>query len=170
MPNIEIKAKYRDLEKAKQIARNLDAKHVGVDHQVDTYFRTPTGRLKLRESTLSGAQLVPYMRPDQAGPKKSDYLVIPVSDPENCKKLFDQILGIEAVVDKTRDIFLIDNVRVHLDIVKNLGIFFEFEAVYNNAALEKQEYAKVEKLMGLFNIPSEDLLTGSYREMVLNRS
>lgn len=53
-------------------------------------------------------------------------------------KLFDQILGIEAV--------------------------------YNNAALEKQEYAKVEKLMGLFNIPSEDLLTGSYREMVLNRS
>ncbi|EKD52282.1 MAG: adenylate cyclase [uncultured bacterium] len=166
MPNIEIKAAYPDHDRAKKILMSLNAKHVGTDHQIDTYFFSPQGRLKLRESSLSGAQLIPYMRPDQQGPKKSDYLVIPIVDPEACKRLFTQILGQDVVVDKIRDIYLIDNVRVHLDQVKGLGLFFEFEAVYQNAHDEPTEYHKVRELIAIFGIREQNLINGSYRELV----
>ena len=171
MPNIEIKAKYDRLELAQNIALELKAEFVGQDHQIDTYFQTSTGRLKLRESSLSGAQLVPYLRPDQSGPKRSDYLVVPIADAVEFKRLFSAILGVDVVVDKIRDIYLIDNVRVHLDQVKDVGNFFEFEAVYQDTseASEKSEYAKVEKLMKAFRIKDSDLIQGSYREIVKSK-
>ena len=70
VPNIEIKAVYKDLEKGRDIARGLCAHSIGIDHQTDTYFKTPQGRMKLRESSLSGAYLIPYLRPDQKEAKK----------------------------------------------------------------------------------------------------
>ncbi len=166
MPNIEIKAKYEDFEFAHSVLARLDAKPVGTDHQIDTYFKTPHGRLKLRESSLSGAQLIPYLRPDQAGPKRSDYLVIPIASPEECKRLFSELLGIDCIVDKVRKIFMIGNVRVHLDRVNNLGTFLEFEAVYTDPALEPAEHDKIRRLMAEFRIPQESLLKNSYRELV----
>lgn len=168
MPNIEIKARYEGLETARSIAGKLRAKHVGEDHQVDTYFKSLDGRLKLRESRLSGAQLIPYVRPNQSGPKRSEYLVIEIKSPVECKRLLTEILGIDVVVDKIRDIFLIDNVRVHLDTVKGLGSFFEFEAVYegSDVSVERAEYEKVEALMKEFQIKPTDLIHGSYRELV----
>jgi adenylate cyclase class 2 len=168
VPNIEIKSKYPNAEKAKSIARELGAQYAGVDRQVDTYFKTKSGRLKLRESSLSGAQLVPYIRPDELGPKKSEYLVIPVENAELCKNLFSQILGTEVVVEKSREIFLVGNVRVHIDEVQGLGSFFEFEAVYSDSKDEAQERNKVEKLIKHFEIAEDDLLTLSYRELKLN--
>lgn len=166
MPNIEIKARYPNQEKARKIANELKTEYVGIDHQVDTYFKTPKGRLKLRESSLSGAQLVPYIRPDQAGPKKSDYAVVPIQDPTLIKRLFSEIFGVEVVVDKQREIFLIDNVRVHIDNVTGLGNYFEFEAVYNTADNEKAEYDKVSELMKKFEISEEALEHGSYKELL----
>jgi adenylate cyclase, class 2 len=165
MPNIEIKAKYPDHNKAKEILIKLNATFVGTDHQIDTYFKTEKGRLKIRESSLSGTQLIPYMRPDQQGPKKSNYAVIPLQNTENCKQLFTNLLGQDVVVDKIRDIYLIDNVRVHLDKVKDLGSFFEFEAVYQESKNEENEYRKVQELLATFDIKQEDLITGSYKEM-----
>ncbi len=167
MPNIEIKARCLDSAAAKQIAARLKAKHVGTDHQTDTYFKTHAGRLKLRESSLSEAQLIPYIRPSQAGPKKSEYTLLSVPNPELCKTLLDEILGIETVVDKIREIYLIGNVRVHIDCVHELGNFIEFEAVYTDAQDETSERAKIDALMKEFNITSADLLTGSYRELNL---
>ncbi|PWU20609.1 MAG: hypothetical protein C5B49_04030 [Bdellovibrio sp.] len=173
MQNIEIKARYDDLTLARNIARKLNARFVGEDHQVDTYFKTPKGRLKLRESTLCGAELIPYLRPDQAGPKKSHYAVIKIPDPTLIKGLFSELLGVEAVVEKTREIFILDNVRIHLDVVKGLGNFFEFEAVCGTSAEAAtgntghlKDIEKVNWLLEMFQIPQSALLEGSYRELV----
>ncbi len=51
--NFEIKARCDDLAALRERARALATGYVGVDDQVDTYFRTRRGRLKLRESSLS---------------------------------------------------------------------------------------------------------------------
>ena len=59
--NIEIKARVAELGPIRARAEALATTWVGVDRQVDTYFRTQRGRLKLRESSLSGGQLVPYL-------------------------------------------------------------------------------------------------------------
>lgn len=168
MPNIEIKASYTDFLKARQICEKLNAVYVGIDLQIDTYFKVPEGRFKLRESSLSGAQLIPYIRPNFLGPKKSEYETIPVDNPLHVKKLLNQMLGLDIVVQKKREIYLIDNVRVHLDQVEGLGTFFEFEAVYHADTEEERqiEQAKVERLMQVFEIDSECLQTESYLQLL----
>jgi predicted adenylyl cyclase CyaB len=164
LPNIEIKAAYSDLRRARAIAERIGARFVGRDHQVDTYFAVPRGRLKLRESSLSGAMLIPYLRADVRGPKKSEYSLLPVNDAARVKGLFDALLGVEAVVVKDRDIYLVDNVRVHLDEVKGQGSFFELEAVYADGADVEREEEKVRALLIEFEVKDRDLVEGSYRE------
>jgi predicted adenylyl cyclase CyaB len=138
-----------------------------VDHQVDTYFVTARGRFKLRESSLSGPQLVPYLRPDQHGPKRCDYRVVPVDDPAGLKKLFTEILGVHRVVDKQREIFLFENVRIHLDRVEGLGSFLELEAVFDGSpAAEAEQQKKVDWLMKELRIGRADLLATSYEALV----
>jgi adenylate cyclase, class 2 len=172
MPNIEIKARYPDLSKARRIAKGFRARFKARDRQVDTYFKTRTGRLKLRESGLGYAELIPYQRPDQKGPKTCHYAVIPVKNPEKTKALFQSLLGIDVVVEKKREIYLAQNVRIHLDQVKGLGNFLEFEAVFKNDSLRnrKAERTKVEKLLRAFEVSPGSLLKNSYREMVKRKN
>ena len=165
MPNIEIKAHCPDLANATEIAKHVATKHLGMDHQIDTYFRTPNGRLKLRESSLSGAMLIPYIRSNISGPKKSDYALLRTDDPALSKRLLSEILGIETIVEKHRDIYLAGNVRIHLDNVKGLGTFMEFEAVYQNMDDESTEHKKVHELIKTFGLQEADLIQGSYREL-----
>jgi len=168
MPNIEIKAAYPELAKARAICEKLNATFVGIDHQTDTYFKVPNGRLKLRESSLSGAYLIPYLRPNESGPKKSEYARLTVEEVEKTKALFTQILGLDLVVKKSREIYLIGNVRVHLDEVEGAGSFFEFEAVYSEDSAEQRavEERKVNELLKTFAISPEALQTSSYQQLV----
>ncbi len=168
MPNIEIKARYPDLAKAKRIALKAKANFVGLDHQVDTFFKVPKGRLKLRESSLKGAQLIPYVRPNVRGPKTSQYVVLPVADPAKTKFLLKGLLGVEGAVEKKRELFMIGNVRVHLDRVKGLGNFLEFEAVMSqdSAKIRKRETLKVKKLLRTFEVDPKDLLEKAYHDLL----
>ncbi|MDZ4129856.1 MAG: class IV adenylate cyclase, partial [Hydrogenophaga sp.] len=169
--NIEIKAAYRteNFDLAHEKARILGAAYVGCDHQIDTYFNTQEGRFKLRESSISGAYLIPYVRPNTAEAKKSSYVLIPVAagDVIKTKELFAALLGIETIVEKMREIYVYQNVRIHMDDVVGLGTFFELEAVYQQDTAEQRthEEEKVTFLLHEFGVAQNDLLQGSYREM-----
>jgi predicted adenylyl cyclase CyaB len=168
--NIEIKARCRDLAAAREAARRLATRRVGIDRQVDTYFRTRTGRFKLRESSLSGGQLVPYLRADTSGPKRADYRVIPVDDAPGLLRLLCEILGVHRVVKKVREIFLVDNVRIHLDRVDGLGEFVELEAVFDgSASAEVAQVRAVERLMTELGVRAEDLIATSYEALLAAR-
>jgi len=72
------------------------------------------------------------------------------------------------VVDKSREIYFIDNVKFHIDIVKNLGTFIEIEAIdetgsRDNATLLKQ----CEQYMELFAVAESDLVKVSYSDLLL---
>ena len=165
--NLEIKARCADLDAARERARAVATRRLGVDRQTDTYFVTRQGRLKLRESSLSGGQLVPYLRPDQRGPKCSHFRVIPVEEPESVKELLTRILGVHRVVRKVREIWLHENVRIHLDEVEGLGSFVELEAVYDGATESlPAEQQKVRFLMERLGIREEDLVDVSYEGLV----
>ena len=165
--NVEIKARVADLPAVRARAARLATQRVGVDRQVDTYFRTAAGRLKLRESSLSGGQLVPYLRPDEPGPKRSDYAVVPVAEPGRVRELLARLLGVHRVVRKTREIFLVGNVRVHLDEVEGLGSFVELEAVFDGSpGVEAVERAKVARLLRELGVRDEDLVAGSYETLL----
>jgi len=165
--NLEIKARCHDLAAARGAAQRVATQRVGLDRQVDTYFCTRAGRLKLRESSLEGGQLVPYLRPDARGPKRADYQVIPVSDAAGLKALLTEMLGVHRVVRKEREIFLRENVRIHLDRVEGLGEFVELEAVFDGSpAAEAEQRSKVDHLMKELGLAADDLLATSYEGML----
>jgi predicted adenylyl cyclase CyaB len=166
--NIEIKARYADLKKGRKTAERLGARLAGIDRQTDTYFRVPTGRLKVRESSLKGGELIPYLRPEEGGPKACDYAVIPLENPVKTVELLGAILGVSVVVKKVRAIYLLENVRIHLDDVEGLGRFLEFEAVCASGGEdeERRNRERVSALLWEFGIEDSDLVEGSYHELV----
>jgi len=168
--NLEIKAFCPDLEKTEEIAKEITTEFLGLDDQTDTYFSTNHGRLKLRESSLSGSYLIPYLRADQTEAKLSQYAKIDVKDSQNIKYLFEKLLGIHCIVKKERLIYLYKNVRIHLDKVHNLGTFIELEAVFDeNNSDEKLEQEKIDYLMRKFNVGKEQLIDVSYENLLNNK-
>lgn len=165
--NLELKARCADLAAARERAKAVATAWLGVDEQVDTYFRTSQGRLKLRESSLSGGQLVPYIRADAAAARRSDYVVIPVPEPARTRELLVSLLGVHRVVRKTREIALFENVRIHLDRVQGLGEFVELEAVWDGSpAGEAEQARKVAFLREALGIADADLVAGSYESLL----
>ncbi|MGE3805010.1 MAG: adenylate cyclase, partial [Gemmataceae bacterium] len=59
--NLEVKARCGDLARARQVVQELCGPP-RVEHQVDTYFQVPRGRLKLREIDGQEAALIAYER------------------------------------------------------------------------------------------------------------
>jgi predicted adenylyl cyclase CyaB len=165
--NLELKARCADLDAARERAREIATAWIGVDEQVDTYFITRVGRLKLRESSRSGAQLIPYSRADEPGAKRSDYQVIAVEDGPGLVRQLAAMLGVRRVVRKRREIALYENVRIHLDRVDGLGTFIEFEAVWDGAesglAEQQQRLAFLRARLG---VRDQDLIAGSYETLL----
>jgi adenylate cyclase, class 2 len=165
--NIEIKARCPNPETIEAILKAHNARFAGLDHQIDTYFNTPNGRLKLREGNIENA-LIFYNRPNQAGPKQSDIILYKTQPQASLKAILVQSNGILAVVDKKRQIFFIENVKFHLDIVEGLGSFVEIEAIDENGDIGYEVLlTQCSFYMHLFNIQKEDLMTDSYSDMVL---
>jgi len=164
MRNIELKARLRDRRAALAACEALGARPMGDIHQVDTYFQVRHGRLKLREAMPGHAELVHYHRADTAGPKGCDYTLERVE--ASIKTTLTAALGVVAVVDKVRTLYLWENVRIHLDAVAGLGDFIEFEAVLDAAHGEEDGFAKLELLIARFGILPEEHLGQSYLELV----
>ena len=165
--NIEIKARCSERAAVQKKVREIASEYRGTDFQQDTYYRVTNGRLKLRESKLDGNYLIPYMRADQTGPRKSFYATIKIHNVDEVKHLLKNMLGIHAVISKKRDIYFYDNVRIHLDTVDRLGEFIELEAVMEPPFLEpKVERKKIKYLMDILQIKEEDLIAESYEALI----
>jgi predicted adenylyl cyclase CyaB len=171
--NIEIKARVADLEHARATAERLATARLGIERQRDTYFGCSSGRLKLREIEGRALQLIAYMRPDRPESKASDYRLVDMGGCESAnalRELLDASLGTTVVIEKSRQIYLYDNVRIHLDQVAALGSFIEFEAVVDAATDDKSEHQQVAWLIEQFQIRAADLISGSYSDMLLERA
>ncbi|MCH8047564.1 MAG: class IV adenylate cyclase [Planctomycetes bacterium] len=164
--NIELKARLCSLEQARIVAERLATERIGSFSQTDTYFLCATGRLKLREMDGRGAELIAYSRPDQPGPKASDYHLVQIAQPQALKRALSAALGVRAVVRKRREVFLHHNVRIHLDQVERLGSFLEFEAVLDVADSDASGQHQVEKLLQAFSIVASDLIDKSYVDLI----
>ncbi len=126
----------------------------------------PSGRLKLREESEAKPQLISYLRADESGQRESRYRILEVEQAEEMVSALSDNLGIKAVVEKERRLFLYEGVRIHLDQVKALGSFIEFEAVAPTDSDLSVEQQKVEALRGEFGIDRRDLVAGSYCDLV----
>lgn len=166
--NIEIKAYCPRPEDIHLLLKNLKARFVGIDHQIDTYFKVSSGRLKLREGKIEN-HLIHYERSNQAGPKKSEVLLFKSDPGSSLKDILIKAVGTLVIVDKKRSIYFIDNVKFHLDEVQGLGSFVEIEAIDTEGTFSESELTKqCEHYIDMFKIPEKDLIQISYSDMLLN--
>jgi len=164
---IEIKAKCKNPDYIRNSLLALNPETIGIDHQIDTYFVVPEGRLKLRRGNIENT-LIQYMRPDQSGPKLSQVNLYKPRDTEALFRVLSAALPVLVEVDKKREIYFIDNVKFHIDTVVGLGGFIEIEAIDNNgdigiAKLKEQ----CDHFLNIFGVHTEDLMTNSYSDMIL---
>lgn len=167
--NIEIKAICRHPEKVREFLQRAGAAFVGLDEQVDVYFRVPHGRLKLRQGRIENA-LIFYERQDQPGPKQSQVSLYPVSEGPLLREVLEKALGVWVVVQKKREIYFLKNIKFHLDQVEGLGGFVEIEVMDAEgtgdcATLQGQ----CEEFMQRLGVKQEDLLKHSYSDLILKR-
>jgi predicted adenylyl cyclase CyaB len=167
--NVEIKAYARNFEEIRLRTEALSDTQVEVIPQEDIFFNTEKGRLKLRILSIDLAQLIYYTRPDQEGPKRSEYHIYETPDPENLKRVLELAYGIRGRVKKTRYLYLVGQTRVHLDEVEGLGQFMELEVVMAPGQSEIQGQAIAEELMSRLGVERADLLEGAYMDLLEKR-
>ncbi len=192
---IEINAKCPAPARVRKILKFHRADFKGLDHQLDTYFRVPSGRpqyqsieaklrlglpklplsnrkikfgrLKLREGNIENA-LIYYKRVNRKSSKRCDSTLYPCSKTAGLKKVLAEALSVLVTVDKKREIYFIDNVKFHIDKVKSLGDFVEIEV------FGKKSLAGMKKLMAqsafyqkLLGIQKKDLVADSYSDQLI---
>lgn len=167
--SIEIKARCQDPARVRRILEFCRADYKGLDHQVDTYFRVPSGRLKLREGNIENA-LIYYKRVNQKNSKRCDAVLYECRDTKVMKKLLEMACGVLVIVDKRREIYFLKNVKFHIDRVKKLGNFVEIEAQDKTGKLGIAKVRKqCEFFRKLLSIKPSDLLADSYSDQLVRQ-
>jgi adenylate cyclase class 2 len=165
---VELKARVGNHDFLRKKLSALGAEHTGTFQQLDLYFKVPEGRLKLR--TVKGdnkAELIYYERENIAGPKSDDAFILRVQEPEDLKKMLKKILAPLKVIEKVREIYQHQGTQIHLDTVKKLGKFVEFERqTSDESGMIEKDRLVLEKLMETLEINPSNLETLSYSDLV----
>ncbi len=162
--NLELKAPLASRTEGAAIARSLGATYQGRFHQTDTYFKVPSGRLKLREFRGGKGELIRYDRPNNKGTRTSTYTVVDVPHPGEMKRVLTRIFGVFVVVRKRRELFTLRNARIHLDRVAGLGSFIEFEVIVRRG--KPQARLLMKHLRTAFSIRNRDCIATSYSALL----
>jgi len=164
--NVEIKARIENLSALLERATAVSDSDPVEISQDDTFFSCANGRLKLRELSPSHGQLIFYQRADARGPKESNYFISNTSEPASLRQTLALSLGVSGRVRKRRRLFLVGNIRVHLDHVEGLGHFVELEVVLTEGESIEAGRVAAHNLMKQLGISEESLLDGAYVDML----
>ena len=164
--NLEFKARVEDLSSLERLFKENGATFIEVLIQTDTYYCVQKGRLKLRETVGHQPELIFYERDESsAASMQSSYDVVQLAEP-SLKDLLVKSLGVKAVVHKERRLLKLRNARVHLDQVKCLGQFLEFEVVSEGDGAGDAEL--LDKLKGLANSSVTEEIKSSYSDLMIS--
>jgi predicted adenylyl cyclase CyaB len=164
--NVEIKARVNDLDSMREVVERVADRPGELILKRDVFFHTPRGRLKLRVLGPEAGQLVYYERQDNAGPRRSDYLIAPTPDPSSLERVLGACLGVRGVVSKERWLYWVGNTRIHLDHVEGLGEFLELEVVLEPGQPAEEGAQRARELMERLGIGDADLVDVAYMDLL----
>jgi adenylate cyclase class IV len=176
--NFEIKCRYPRQREAERISINeIGAAFSGRLEQTDVYFNVPSGRLKLRYnrfyppkgSVSTNDQLIFYDRADEKLPRTSSYEILALSDGPGVEKFLARAFGVKVRVRKSRKLFLTEALRIHIDSVRSLGKFLEFELIVSPENSMARCRKRMRDLITLFRIESEQIVPCSYSDLVVGQ-
>lgn len=164
--NVEVKARIDSVEALLARARALaDGPEQRIE-QDDTFFACAHGRLKLRDFGDGRGELIHYERADTEGPKLSDYVRAPTSDPSALREALARAHGVIGRVRKSRLLLLVGATRIHLDRVEGLGDFMELEVVLRDGQPVAEGEAIAAALMAQLGVPDDQRLAGAYLDLL----
>ena len=163
--NFEFKARLTNEPRVREALKRLGARFIGTDRQIDTYFRVPSGRLKVREGRIENA-LIFYRRSDVRRARQAAVEMMLLPRRNSLRAILTHALGTLAVVDKRREIYFVKNVKIHLDRVRQLGKFVEVEAISRTSDVKKIR-SQARQFQELFGITAKDIVAESYSDLIL---
>ena len=167
--NFEFKARAKNLISLEKKLLVLKPVFIGEDHQIDTYFNVSGGRLKLREGKIENA-LIYYERPDTPDAKQADIILYKHKPERSLKDILLKVHGIKVVVEKTRKIYFIGNVKFHFDTISELGTFVEVEAIDETGQADREKLKEqCNHYFTYFGLKRSDFINRSYSDMILER-
>jgi predicted adenylyl cyclase CyaB len=158
--NLEIKAHLADVSSAIRVARSIRANRIGILLQKDTYYRVPSGRLKLRQIVGDCSELIFYDRNEASNERKSNFHILSVADPVEMHKFLTRVLSVVGIVSKKRILYITDGIRIHIDKVKGLGSFLELEVPVTSTVAAAR--GRLARLVRTFDINKKDFIKKSY--------
>jgi adenylate cyclase class IV len=190
--NLEIKVKVASLAPyRRRIAAIPGCGRAGIVRQADHYVHVAHGYHKLRVVRGGASELIFYERPERNGARVSRYQKWTVDAPRRGRaqgsgseaqgsgpraqasaavdvalKILSAALGVETVVRKTREVYLVDGARIHLDRVAGLGTFVEIEVLTERAG--RRSARLMEELRHRLRLPAKST-PGSYRDLLRRR-
>jgi len=176
MHNVEYKCELREPGVARAKLAAMGGDNIATLRQTDTYFNTVSGRLKRRVSTaLTGSgeetggdaeptEWIHYDRPDKLEFKISRFTIY---TPEEAAERFGVTpLPVRIVVEKQREVWMVGQVRVHLDEVDTLGCFLEFEALITKTQNVARAHERLRELRAALAPCLGEPVSGSYADMI----
>lgn len=168
--NLEIKTPVTGISKYRRLALDYvksdkHSKHF-TEKQTDIYYNVKTGRLKLRIIDGKNGRLIFYRRANTQGKRVSNYFLSETSTPKELDSILTALYGKKVIVDKKREIFTSRNVRIHIDDVKGLGKYLEFEVIFNSINTARKT---LDKLIGHFKLDESAFIRGSYSDLKIKK-
>ena len=168
MKNIELKAYAASLSSAREVCERLGADFQWVKQQHDIYYECAApSRLKLRMEDNTSPYLVSYAREGDSGSMRCDYNILSLEG--NCcsaaRAFLESVFDVACEVRKNRELWMLGDTRIHLDTVKGLGGFIEFEQPFEVNA-EQEARNRLEWLMREFGIAEGDAISVSYSNLL----
>ena len=168
--NYEIKSFVKSIEYIREVTRRLvknkTHKHYK-EFQKDIYYKIDKDRLKLRIINNETGNLIFYDRKEHNKKRVSNYIISETKNFKELDEILKKLFDIFVVVDKEREIFIYDNIRIHLDKVKKLGSFLEIEIIYDSF---KEAKKTMNELIKYFNLEEKDFIKESYSDMLTRKS
>ncbi len=157
-----LKARIKHVEDLTCRLIELGAQYMGLDRQHDTYFEVPHGKLKYRKGTL-GTLITHYERTVVDLVEKTQVYRYDVNPSEDeIRKLF---LNFKVVgeTEKSRTLYQLNNVTIHLDDLPDGNSFIEVEAKdFGNEKSPSELQSQCLELFQRLGIPKSDYIPTGY--------
>jgi predicted adenylyl cyclase CyaB len=164
MLNFEIKTKISDPDGFIKRVQSIGAVYKETMSQKDYYFEVGMNKEKVREINNQEPCLISYKRLEKKGRKDSNYNIRTLSLEE--KNLLFKQKHLLCTVDKTRQLWMYKNTRIHLDNVVGLGNFMELETVVKDISINEGSN-EFEDVVNKLKIKKEKAEPYSYSDLIL---
>lgn len=164
--NLEIKYKFGNLREISYVTGLLKNYSRTIEIQTDIYYKTGKGRLKLRIINDTEGSLILYNRAEKKNKRISKYTISKTKDYRELDFILRKQFGVLVTVSKKREVYVYNNVRVHIDTVKGLGKFLEIEIIYDEISKAKNQ---MKLLISDLKLDENKFIKVSYSDLLINR-